>query len=159
MIKLYFSAALMLGTVGLKAQDSMISSGGEAAGSGGTISYTIGQVAYSSSVNASGSVAEGVQQPFEISGPNALAETNGLLLLVSTYPNPTTDFLILKVEHLDLSALSFQLYDIKGMLLEHREIKDIETRITMSNYMPSTYILKVKEGNKEISAFKIIKQE
>ena len=154
-LKLSLTILVGLGSTGLQAQETFLATGGVASSNTGSVSYSVAQVFYT--VNSG--ITEGVQQPFEISSPTALEETKGIYLLVSTYPNPATDFVILKIEYHELSALSYQLYDIKGMLLDQREIEDIETRITMSNCKPSTYVLKVKEGNKEIRTFKIIKYE
>ena len=49
----------------LYGQQSPVSGGGDAAGSGGTVSYSIGQVAYMSK-GVGPSLNEGVQQPFEV---------------------------------------------------------------------------------------------
>ena len=54
---------LLIGIQQLQAQDAIANSGGNATGSNGTVSYTVGQVAYTSQTGASGSVAQGVQQP------------------------------------------------------------------------------------------------
>ena len=49
------------------AQQAVTPAGGNATGSSGNSSFTIGQVAYTTNGNANYSVADGVQQPFEIS--------------------------------------------------------------------------------------------
>ena len=59
-------AFLLLGLGGLQAQESPTAAGGEATGSGGTASYSIGQVVYTTNTGTNGSVAQGVQQPFVI---------------------------------------------------------------------------------------------
>ncbi|WP_170982959.1 T9SS type A sorting domain-containing protein [Dyadobacter frigoris] len=46
------------------AQQGGVSSGGNVAGSGGSVSYSVGQVFYISTSAASGTVNQGVQQPF-----------------------------------------------------------------------------------------------
>ncbi len=47
-------------------QEAVTATGGEASGSNGTVSYTVGQVGYSVKTGGGGSVLEGVQQPYEI---------------------------------------------------------------------------------------------
>ena len=64
---LILTVAISLTIVGLQAQESTQTSGGEATGEGGTVNYTVGQVAYDTHTGTTGSVAEGVQQPYEIS--------------------------------------------------------------------------------------------
>ncbi len=141
----------------LSAQESVNATGGNASGSGGSASYSVGQVVYTTNTGTSGSVAQGVQQPFEISVVTAIEEAKRINLSVSAYPNPTTDFLELKVESEKLKDLSFQLYDISGKLLQSEKITGNQTRIVMSNLVPATYFVKVVQGNKEIKTFKIVK--
>jgi hypothetical protein len=55
-------AFLLIGLGGLSAQESVNGSGGDATGTGGTSSYSIGQVVYTTATGTNGSVAQGVQQ-------------------------------------------------------------------------------------------------
>jgi hypothetical protein len=102
-------------------------------------------------------VAQGVQQPYEILVVTAIEEAKGINLSVMAYPNPTTDYLQLKVESEKLKDLSFQLYDMNGKLLQNEKLTGTETQINMSNYVPSTYFIRVINGNQSIKEFKIIK--
>ena len=158
--KLKLSAVFLLGLglTGLQAQTTVPATGGHASGSGGTVNYSVGQVVYTTNTGGSnGTVAHGVQQPFEISVVTGLVEAKGINLSVSAYPNPTTDFLNLKVENYDNTNLSYKLFDISGKLLETKKITGNETSIVMSNLVLATYFVKVTEENKEIITFKIIK--
>ena len=150
---------LSLSTV--QAQESVNATGGNASGSGGSASYSVGQVVYTTNTGTNGTVAQGVQQPFEISVVTGLEEAKGINLSVSAYPNPTTDFLNLKVDAstpLSIQSMSYQLYDINGKLLENKKIEGNETSIVMSNLVPATYFVKVTEGNTEVKTFKIVKR-
>ena len=157
--KLKLSAVLLLGLglTGLQAQTSINATGGNASGSGGSASYSVGQVVYTTNTGTNGSVAQGVQQPFEISVVTAIEEAKGINLSVSAYPNPTTDYLTLEVKEYELSNLHFQLYDMSGKLLQNEKITGNQTSIVMSNLVPATYFVKVIQGNKEVKTFKIIK--
>ena len=139
------------------AQESINATGGDASGSGGSASYSVGQVAYQTHTGTSGSVAEGVQQPYEISVVTGLEEAEDINLSVSAYPNPTTDYLELKVESEKLKDLSYQLYDMNGKLLQSEKITGNQTSIIMSNLLPAAYFVRVVQGNKEVKTFKIIK--
>ena len=149
---------LFLGLASLQAQETTTTSGGNSTGVGGTVSYTIGQVIYTTNIGSNGSVAQGVQQPYEISIVSGIEEGEGINLNCSAYPNPTTDFLTLKVENYKGENLSYQLYDINGRLLENKKNEGNETRIVMNNLLPSIYFLKVIDNNKEVKTFKIIKK-
>ena len=157
--RLKLSAILLLGLglTGLKAQESVNATGGNASGSGGSASYTVGQVVYTTKTGTNGSVAQGVQQPYEISVGTGIGTAKGINLSVTAYPNPATDFLTLEVKDFELSTLNFQLYDIQGKLLQSKKITGNQTSIVMSNLVPATYFIKVIQGNKEVKTFKIIK--
>ncbi len=158
--RLKLSAVLLLGLglTGLQAQESVNATGGNASGGGGSASYSVGQVVYTTNTGTSGSVAQGVQQPYEISVVTAIEEAEGINLTVSAYPNPTTDYLTLEVKDFELSTFNFKLFDMSGKLLQNGKITGNQTSITMSNFVPATYFVKVVQGNKEVKTFKIIKQ-
>jgi hypothetical protein len=156
-LKLIAVLLLGLGLTGLQAQTSVNATGGNASGSGGSLSYSVGQVVYTTNTGTNGSVAQGVQQPFEISEVTAIEEAKGINLLVSAYPNPTTNNLTLSTGEFDISNLSFQLYDMNGKLLQNEKITCNQTSIGMSNLVPATYFVKVIQGRKEVKKFKIIK--
>jgi len=58
-IKVLISILLFCIGIDLQAQEAVSASSGNAAGSGGTVSYTIGQVAYTTNTGASGSITLG----------------------------------------------------------------------------------------------------
>ena len=160
--KLKFSALLLLGLglTGLQAQESVNATGGNASGSGGTVAYSVGQVVYTTNIGTNGSVAQGVQQPYEISVVTGLEEAKGINLTVSAYPNPTTDYLTLEVDAsttLSIQSMAYQLYDMQGKLLQNEKITSNQASIVMSNLVPATYFVKVIQSNKELKTFKIIK--
>lgn len=157
--RLKLSALLLLGLglTGLQAQESVNATGGNASGSGGSASYSVGQVVYTTNTGTNGSVAQGVQQPYEISVVTGLEEAKGINLSVSAYPNPTTDYLTLEIKEFELSDLYVQLYDMNGKLLQSQKITDSQTIIAMGELVPATYFVKVVQNNKEVKTFKIIK--
>lgn len=142
-----------------QAQEATPATGGEASGIGGTVSYSVGQVVNATKSGVNGSVAEGVQQPFEISEviyPDQPEET----LLCTVFPNPTTGYITLKVNDsrgIDLSSLNFQLFNLDGKRIDSRKLEEYETKIDMSYLKPKTYLLKVLDGHKALKTFKIIK--
>jgi len=157
--RLKLSALLLLGLglTGLQAQENVNATGGDATGSGGSVSYSVGQVVYTTNTGTSGSVAQGVQQPYEISVVTGIEEAKGINLSVTAYPNPTTDYLTLRIDEFEISNLSYQLYDMNGKLLQSEKITGNQTSIVMSNLVPANYFVKVIQVNKEVKTFKIIK--
>lgn len=149
---------ISLGPTGLLAQENMNSTGGNAKGEGGSVSYSVGQVTYTTKTGTTNSVAEGVQQPYEISVITGIEHASGMILSVRTFPNPTDDFFILSVEDINLSGLSYKLFDLNGKLLQYKNLTSNQTRINLIGLNSATYFLKVFQENKEITAFKIIKR-
>jgi hypothetical protein len=146
-----------LGLAGAFAQSAMPAAGGNASGNGGSVSYSVGQVVYSTNTGASGSEVQGVQQPYEISVITGLEEGKTISMQCSAFPNPATYYVNLKVENYKTENLAYQLYDVSGKLLENKKVDANETSIDMHDLVISTYFLKVTQNNKEIKVFKIIK--
>ena len=147
-------SAFFLGIFQLHSQSSAVASGGEAKGNGGLVSYSIGQIATSFNKGQNGSVSEGVQNPYEI---YIINQTDDLLSGFSIYPNPATDYLMLRFTGGILEATSFLLYNIDGQVLDSKDIRDEETYIDMAAFPPSTYFLSLTYKNKHIKTFKIVK--
>jgi hypothetical protein len=156
-IKLSVVLLLGLGLAELQAQESVIATGGNASGSGGSASYSVGQINYATYYGTMGSIALGIQQPFEISTVTEIEEAKSIDLSVEAYPNPTNDFLLLKIEDFQFSNLSYQLYDMNGILIQNEKITGRESIIVMGNLSSATYFVKVTDENKELKIFKIIK--
>ena len=140
-----------------QAQSTIPASGGNAGGSGGSVSYTVGQIVNVTISGSNGSVIEGVQQPFEISVITEVGNTEEITLSCSVYPNPVTYFLTLKIGTGVKVKLSYKLYNINGKLLENKKILTDETQIAMVTYASGTYLLRVTDNKKDLKTFKIIK--
>jgi hypothetical protein len=157
-VKLFAILLSGIGLTGLQAQETITTTGGNASGSGGSVSYSVGQVVDTTNTGTNGSAAQGVQQPFEITVVTALEESKGIILQFSAYPNPATDFLILRIEGKMQAQYVISLYDINGKLLANKKIDGNETRIDMKKLVHAIYFLKVTENNKEVKIFRIIKK-
>lgn len=141
----------------LQAQETFSATGGTAKGSGGSATYTVGQITYKTFSGSNGTVAQGVQQPYEISVVTALEETEGISLVCSVYPNPTSDLLTLKIGVDEIENMSYWLYGVNGNLIEVQKVLSPDTQISMGNRVSGTYFLKITSGNTELITFKIIK--
>lgn len=152
-----FGLMAILSMTLLTAQETIPSSGGDATGSGGSVSFTVGQTFFSGYSHDAGSVTEGVQQPYEIFIVTSIDEIAGIELEMSAYPNPVNDILNLKVEESYSEGLSWQLYNLSGALLDSGSITSSITGINMQEKVASVYFLRVIKNNMEIKTFKIIK--
>ncbi len=142
-----------------EAQEAFSASAGNAIGSGGDASYTIGLVTYTTQSGSNGSVSQGIQQPFEISVTLGLEEAKGITLQCIVYPNPTTKGVTLKIDNYDITNLSYLIFDLNGRSIENNKINSNETYISMENLTRSTYFIKIMNHNKELKIFKIIKKD
>ena len=142
----------------MKAQTShqvLSASGGDATGSGGSVAYSVGQIVYTTSTGTTGSVAEGVEQAYEIYSVG-IKETT-LNISLSVFPNPTSDFLTLKVQDYNNETLSFDLLDEQGKLVLNEQITTQDTQVAMSTLARGSYFINIVQANKKIQTFKIIK--
>ena len=155
--KTFMSAAfLLLGLGGLHAQENAVTTGGEATGADGTASYSVGQVVYTTNTGTNGSVAQGVQQAYEIFTVG-IKETE-LNISLSVYPNPTADNLTLQISDYNNEKLSYQLFDMQGKLLNNGQVTAQQTQINTASLPPATYFINVvNQENKKVQSFKIIK--
>lgn len=155
-IKLGIVLFLGIGLTELQAQEAVPSAGGDASGSGGTVSYTVGQVVYTTNTGTNGSELQGVQQAYEIFTVGIKDEiTTNISLAI--FPNPTLENLTLQVQDFNGEKLIYQLFDMQGKLLINNQITSNQTEINLNNLPPSTYFINVLQENKKIQFFKIIK--
>jgi hypothetical protein len=139
------------------AQQAISTAGGNGTGSGGTVSFTSGQTSYSSMGSNSGIVYEGVLQPFEIQVVTRLDPGKSITLECEAFPNPATDYLVLKIHSEQIENMKYQLIDLNGKVLEEAFIGDAETTISLKQYKPTNYFLKVIDKSTEVMIFKITK--
>ncbi len=137
-------------------QENANAAGGNIAGVGGSVDYSVGQVVYTTNTGLDGSVSQGVQQPYAVTELLG-AENPSISLVVKAYPNPTQNYLTLNVGNNEISNLTFQLIDVNGRLIENKKISNAIEVIDMEKLQAAVYFLKVARNNKEIKNFKIIK--
>ena len=155
--KLTILTLFILGLTNIQAQEAVLSTGGDMTGTNGSLSYSVGQIVYTTNTGTNGSVAQGIQQPFEISTVTKIEEIEGISLKCSIYPNPTADDLILEIDEYENKEISYQLYNFSGKLIESNDLTNNRNVISMKDLVTSTYFLKVISKQNEVKTFKIIK--
>lgn len=143
----------------LEAQSDVVTTGGDYSGTGGSVAFSIGQVAYTNLEGATGRASLGVQQPLVVMmvGINDLSNH----FTASIYPNPVNTSVNLRLEELDgtsgIENISIGLYDVNGNLVIQKKVTDIITSIPLDHLAGATYLLRITQHNSEIQTFKIIK--
>ena len=133
----------------LSAQETIISTGLNSTGNGGTISYSVGQPACDFNSGNNGTISQGVQHPYEIYLDSTVGNDNSNLILdLIAFPNPTTDQLLLSYSDFKNEKLSYQLYNYQGELISIKNCKNNQTLIDLKNYPSSTYILSIIKEKK-----------
>jgi hypothetical protein len=141
----------------LFSQSTFATSAASVTDNGGSVSYTIGQIAYSSIEQTEGTVLQGVQQPYEVFVITSAVESNTINLVCSVFPNPTSHKLILEVKDFNSEDLMYELYDVSGKQLLHDQIFSNQTTIDLQELAPTSYFLRVISHSEIIKVFKIVK--
>lgn len=142
------------------AQSAIIPVGGDASSATGSVSYTVGQIAVQTEANSNGiSVAEGVQQPYEIQTVG-VDDYPQIVLNAVVYPNPTENLAQLKLNGFDLPAEGLQahLFDGRGKLLQVITVTDDLTSFQIGQYATGTYYLEVRDGKRVLKTFKVVRK-
>ena len=145
----------------LFAQSAIVPVGGDAQGNGGSVSYTVGQMAVESAANSNGSitVAEGVQQPYEIMTVG-VDDYPQIALNAVVYPNPTENIAQLQLNGFEIPAdgLRATLYDGNGKRLQTVTVTDDLTTFQIGQYATGTYYLEVRDGKRVLKTFKVVRK-
>ena len=152
---------ILVGTLGISdtfAQSSVHSSGGNFSGATGSVSYSVGQTVYTTNTGATGSIAQGVQQPFEITKVLTADTFSDLVKELKVFPNPTTENLTISLTRLSTNSLDYEIIDTNGKLFKAEKGMGNETNIDVSSFPAAIYFLKIKNQNQEIKTYKIIKK-
>ena len=142
--------------ISLYAQEGFSTSGGQALGTAGSSSYTVGQTVYGTYTGSNGSVAQGVQQAYEIVELLG-AEIAAIKLELVAYPNPTQETLTLKINNYKNESLTYQLYDLQGKLWDSQTLKGAQTQLEMNDLAVGSYLLSIQDEETLIKTFRIIK--
>jgi hypothetical protein len=120
------------------------------------VSYSVGQIVYTTATGVNGTSNHGVQQPYEIFTVG-IDQNPGISLQLTVYPNPTPSQVTLNTGNLDPEGIVYQLFDMKGKSMDSQPVRDRLTLIPLEEQPVGMYILKVMQGNFLLKTFKIIK--
>lgn len=154
-MKKHFFPFVLLGvSFASQAQSNTVTAGGDASGSGGSVSYTIGQIDYMHAEGSGGSYNQGVQQPYEFYQNAGIGEND--LLVTQVYPNPTFESIVLKLSD-SAGDANFYLTDSRGRLVREGHADAGSTVIPMADLSAGEYLLTVHNTTLKSQTIKIIK--
>lgn len=156
-MKIVFITVLTFLALDSQSQEATVSSGGDASGTNGTVSYTIGQIDYEYRTGSDGNITEGVQQI--VVEPTSSLDENQTNIVLNAYPNPAYDHIVIETSATSGSEnVSYKMYDTKGKLVKEGRISSEKTTVDVTELVGANYFLKVTQGNELIKSFKILKQ-
>ena len=158
-IPLLMAFLAYLGTT-VFAQSAIVPVGGDAQSNNGSVSYTVGQIAVQAVSNSSGiSVAEGVQQPYEILTVG-VDDYPQITLNAVVYPNPTENFAQLQLNGFEIPAggLRAILYDGSGKVLQTLPVTEDLTPFQIGHYATGSYYLELRNGTRVLKTFKVVRK-
>jgi hypothetical protein len=159
-IKLYnFSfliVSFLLASNFIHAQESVNSIGGVDAGTGGTVSFSVGQMVYTTDSKEAGAMVQGIQRPHKLTTTEIKKLDNSILF--KAYPNPSSDDLFLEMNAFRNEKLNYQLYDMQGKLIMTNPIEIPKTQINMRGLAVGAYVIHIyNTNNQPIQTIQVIK--
>jgi hypothetical protein len=140
----------------VSAQNVFNSSGKDISGSGGNVSFSVGQITNNFYKAETGSVSQGIQQSYKITSLNNKKDKTRNFRL-EVFPNPTRNTLNLKTDNMVFDNLSYELFNTEGRILEKGIIRQPNTSINMNERESNAYLLRVNYDDEVLEIFRIVK--
>lgn len=140
-----------------KAQEVSSSGGEDFISQNYQVSWTLGEPVTETCSSANCIITQGEQQPKLIL--TSIQEDLRASITINAYPNPVKDYINIHAENSGDEDISYYLYGLDSRIITSGKLNGNNTRIKMSHYVPSTYILKVTYKNKALRTFKIMKNQ
>lgn len=154
MLKIFITTAFASLTLLLNAQSSTLASGGEGTGPGGTVSFSIGQLAVETAEGSQGSVSPGVQQTYESWVVSITDDLKQEDLLV--YPNPVVNEITIE----QVSKFNFtegKIFNSQGQIVQSIPLQGPIERVSLHGLAQGSYILHLSSEKRNLN-FTFIKQ-
>ena len=139
-------------------QNSVHSSWGEGVGSGGNVTFSIGQL-FIKNVNIpeTGKILEGVQHPLEILNSN-LNEGLDYVDEIILYPNPSSGEINLLISEFIPSLFQYEIFNSLGQSVIKDVIYESHSKINLQYLATGSYRLEIKKQIDVIKVFQVIKR-
>lgn len=130
--------------------------GGDLSSSDGSVSYSIGQVFYSSLSSDENYVTEGIQQPL-VTYTTKIDKKEKDFKVVA-YPNPVVNYFTIEASSYTNRSLNYQIMDLNGRLLKEDQIKKSGSKVDISRFSAAIYLVRISDNGQHIKTIKIIKR-
>lgn len=138
----------------MSAQSAVVASGGDAVSSSGSVSFSVGQISNAQVTSSTGSLSEGVQQPFELFE----VTVNEVLsqIGISLFPNPALTEVIIELPTMQ-EGIKARFYSSNGSLIEEVNILSKSTSVNVRNWAASTYYVHLSDSSGNTSTYRLVK--
>jgi hypothetical protein len=135
-------------------QNALSAAGGHFKSSGGSTSFTVGQVAYVLKKGTGSYLNEGVQQVY--TKKTTPVEELVYLKEVQLYPNPTQETMTLILSSKEDIQVRYTIMDYLGKEIRNGNILSEKSEISLRDLPSGNYFISLK-SKKEIRIFKMVK--
>lgn len=77
---------------------------------------------------------------------------------ITVFPNPTSDHITVSINDISTARWRFELINMEGKSLLHRDIENQSFQIDFTCYRSGTYFIKISNANAYSKVFTLIKQ-
>lgn len=135
-------------------QEVISSTGDFFSSSDGSVAFTVGEIGIETIATGTNQITQGFHQTSL--SPTASIDDKYSNLVVNLFPNPTENNAILDIA--DFYGLNYKVYDLKGQLLQQKQIESKKTEVNLSSFSTGLYLVALYSNeNKKINTYKIIK--
>ena len=132
------------------------SSGGSGQSAQASIAWTIGEPVTTTVSDGTSTLTQGFQQPTLLiaTAQNEINELTSLLI----YPNPTADYVTVKMDQATQSSYSYRLFDSAGKLVSEGKATSANPNISFQGLASGKYTISLLNQNSKQQSISIIKQ-
>ena len=150
------SIAVCYFCLGVNAQDVISTTGKYAETGSGSLSWSVGEPVVETVSDGSNTLTQGFHQSKLT--VTTIYDKEIIGIEIKVYPNPTSNYLSVEVNSEKQKELLLSLFDMSGKLISQEKMTSSKQTVSMKEYAPATYLLKVTENNKELKTYQIVKQ-
>ena len=129
----------------VKAQSNIVTAGGNATNSTGSVSYSIGQIDLQYHSSADYSVSEGIQQVYAF---DTVMSVDGVQhdFQISIWPNPSADEMNIEYTTSYELPLSLTVTDVKGAVIASQSVTQGQYSFDVNTWAAGTYYVSLNNG-------------
>ena len=149
-----FASLFLFSVVAIEAQEVISTQGDSYTNGGNTIDFTIGEPIIETVSDGTNDLTQGFHQTLLTV---VSVEDLAVDFVVNIFPNPTAEFVNLKIEK--FNGMTIRLFDLTGKELQQETLRQSTTQISVTDYPKGTYLLTlINNENNKIKTYKIIKK-